>query len=412
MTITYSKLPNGLRLVTEYLPQSKVVGIHVNVGLGSRHEPYGFYGITHYLEHMLQKGIAAKGLFDPFNTIEPSVFDEATALTGKVLPEYSNAALMMICNYLQERDYTQAQIDHEYNMIYAESFKNTPPLITYRLSFPDSGIDRGRIKNENSVIRFSKEELLSWHQKGYATDNITFSLCGPIRHEDVKDFLERHLTRLPEKSHVVLNPARFDGAHLIRYTKDKNSKAENVIFAFNTFSQNDPDFSALIMCDYLLSVGHDASMLWKSFRVDNAISYHFGAHKIDWEDAGLLFIEADVLNGNLKKTEYLIWKNTRSLMNFDDDFNLKRVLSRVLIDNVYCTDENYRAKRLSHMVHKYDRPLSSAEDAAIYKSITCADIRRVSKRVFSQLPTIILESNRFKKMKVKRISGKSSERSS
>ena len=49
-------LPNGLRIVSEYMPAVRSVALGIWVGVGSRYEHPGEEGSAHFIEHMLFKG--------------------------------------------------------------------------------------------------------------------------------------------------------------------------------------------------------------------------------------------------------------------------------------------------------------------------------------------------------------------
>ena len=51
-----SQLANGLRIVTQELPDARSVAIGLFVGVGSRHEQGAHAGLSHMLEHLVFKG--------------------------------------------------------------------------------------------------------------------------------------------------------------------------------------------------------------------------------------------------------------------------------------------------------------------------------------------------------------------
>ncbi|HLZ73138.1 MAG TPA: pitrilysin family protein, partial [Dehalococcoidia bacterium] len=53
-------LPNGLRIVSETMPHTRSVSISIYVGAGSRYETRPQAGMSHFVEHMLFKGSAAR----------------------------------------------------------------------------------------------------------------------------------------------------------------------------------------------------------------------------------------------------------------------------------------------------------------------------------------------------------------
>jgi predicted Zn-dependent peptidase len=56
MTPTISTLPNGMRVVTQAMPNLETVSLGLWVGAGARHESDREHGISHFLEHMAFKG--------------------------------------------------------------------------------------------------------------------------------------------------------------------------------------------------------------------------------------------------------------------------------------------------------------------------------------------------------------------
>ncbi|MEX2007865.1 MAG: insulinase family protein, partial [Candidatus Levyibacteriota bacterium] len=53
-------LPNGLRILTVYMPSLESATVMVMVGAGSRYETKLNNGISHFLEHMAFKGTAKR----------------------------------------------------------------------------------------------------------------------------------------------------------------------------------------------------------------------------------------------------------------------------------------------------------------------------------------------------------------
>src|SRR6187402_1881865 len=51
-----SRLENGLTVLTAAMPQMASVAVGIWVGVGGRHEPACWNGISHFIEHMLFKG--------------------------------------------------------------------------------------------------------------------------------------------------------------------------------------------------------------------------------------------------------------------------------------------------------------------------------------------------------------------
>src|SRR5512134_1798022 len=80
-------LDNGLRLITERMPQVRSVTIGVWLTRGSRHEMDAQAGIAHFVEHMLFKGTATRSAEDIAQAID-SIGGQLDAFTAKEYASY------------------------------------------------------------------------------------------------------------------------------------------------------------------------------------------------------------------------------------------------------------------------------------------------------------------------------------
>src|SRR4029450_12872820 len=77
-----SELPNGLRIVSEYMPGVPSVTVGIWVESGSRFEPRSLGGISHFLEHLLFKGTERRTAAQIAEDID-AVGGVLNAFTGK-----------------------------------------------------------------------------------------------------------------------------------------------------------------------------------------------------------------------------------------------------------------------------------------------------------------------------------------
>ena len=81
MTPTISTLANGLRVVTQPMPNLETVSLGLWVGAGARHESEREHGISHFLEHMAFKGTKQRSAQEIAEEIE-QVGGELNAATS------------------------------------------------------------------------------------------------------------------------------------------------------------------------------------------------------------------------------------------------------------------------------------------------------------------------------------------
>ena len=82
-----TRLDDGLVVVSEHLPHVPSVSIGLWVGTGSKFEPPGRGGISHFVEHMVFKGTERRSAFEIANALE-SVGGSLDAFTGREMTCY------------------------------------------------------------------------------------------------------------------------------------------------------------------------------------------------------------------------------------------------------------------------------------------------------------------------------------
>ena len=80
--IEQTDLPNGLRIVTETMPEARSVTLGAWVRVGGRDEPDELSGASHFLEHLLFKGTEKRTALQISAEIE-AVGGETNAFTTK-----------------------------------------------------------------------------------------------------------------------------------------------------------------------------------------------------------------------------------------------------------------------------------------------------------------------------------------
>ncbi|MGH2358226.1 MAG: M16 family metallopeptidase, partial [Candidatus Limnocylindria bacterium] len=95
------RLPNGMRLVTQVMPQARSVSVALFVPVGSRHEDDARAGLSHLIEHLVFKG--TRGYPEPGaisqlvegcgGSVNASTDRELTVYSAKVPAEQAAVAL-------------------------------------------------------------------------------------------------------------------------------------------------------------------------------------------------------------------------------------------------------------------------------------------------------------------------------
>jgi predicted Zn-dependent peptidase len=108
MTIQTTTLPNGLRIVTDFIPHVESVNIGVWIKAGTRYEEKNYNGVAHFLEHMAFKGTERRTAHQIAEEVErvggylnAYTSRETTAYYARVLKEDLGIAVDILTDILQ-----------------------------------------------------------------------------------------------------------------------------------------------------------------------------------------------------------------------------------------------------------------------------------------------------------------------
>ena len=115
-----TRLPNGLRVLSERLPDLPSVTVGIWVENGSRYERDEQAGISHVLEHMFFKGTerrTAAQIAEEMDAVGGALNaftgKEYTCYYAKVLPEHVPLALDVLADIFTQSRFASEEIDRE-----------------------------------------------------------------------------------------------------------------------------------------------------------------------------------------------------------------------------------------------------------------------------------------------------------
>ncbi|MBD2362266.1 insulinase family protein [Anabaena minutissima FACHB-250] len=198
------RLDNGLTLIHQEIPTTPVVVADVWVRAGSIHEPEPWFGMAHFLEHMIFKGTA---------TLEPGMFDHNIENTGGVSNaatsyDYANYSLTTATTYIEdtlphlgelllnaaipedefvrERDVVLEEIRASYDDPDSVGFQSLLENV-----YQDHPYGRSILGNEQELMQHSPEAMRSFHRTHYQPENMTVVMAGGINQQLAWDLVNK-----------------------------------------------------------------------------------------------------------------------------------------------------------------------------------------------------------------------------
>lgn len=303
-----STLPNGLRVLTVPLHDTKAVTIFVFTKVGSRYETRQTNGISHFIEHLMFKGTTKRPNTLAISRLLDGVGAHYNAFTSKdwtgyyvkMNHEHTDLALDVVSDMLQHSLFAPKEIERERGVIIEEinMYDDNPTMsiddIFEGAVFGDHHPLGWNIAGPRQVIRdVSRATLLKYRNTYYHAKNMWVVVAGrldPKLEQQIHHYFGRvrSLNRTPKskpyKSKVAKHPV-----HL----KWKEVEQVQVALGTKAYSYTDRRQSAATVLAVLLG-GNMSSRLFIQVRERRGLAYSVHASVNPYEDTGTFAVQAGI----------------------------------------------------------------------------------------------------------------------
>jgi predicted Zn-dependent peptidase len=299
MSPEITKLPNGLTVVTDPMPQLESAALGVWVNVGGRNETKPVMGVSHMLEHMAFKGTERRTARDIAEEIEAVggymnayTSREQTAFHMRTLKADVPLAVDILGDILTHPTFDQAELERERQVVLQElgQARDTPDDIVFdhlqAVVFPDQPMGWPILGNEDTVSNFSREHLQTYMGANYRASSMVFVASGAVEHARIVELASEHLGDL--------RPGTANSPQMARYAGGDTRVAEDleqvhVTYAFPGVSSTDPDFYTFQVYATALGGGM-SSRLFQEAREKRGLCYSIYSFAQAFSDGGMLGI--------------------------------------------------------------------------------------------------------------------------
>jgi predicted Zn-dependent peptidase len=297
-----TRLPSGLRVVTEALPGLRSVTIGAWVGSGARDEHDREQGASHFLEHLLFKGTDTRSALEIAEAIE-SVGGEMNAFTTheqtvfyvRVPDAHLERGLEILADILWSPAFRPDDVESERAVILEEigMRDDAPDEIVHELFasalFPDHPLGREVLGSHESITGMPRDDIAAYHRAHYQPSNIVLAAAGNLLHDDVlaivgERFPTADAARPPR-------PATNAAAPLRRLVDTRDTEQAHVIVGMRALSTLDPDRYALTVLNQALGGGM-SSRLFQEIRERRGLAYSVFSYRAAFDDTGMFAVYA------------------------------------------------------------------------------------------------------------------------
>jgi predicted Zn-dependent peptidase len=203
-TLRRTVLPNGLTVLSEFMPGVRSVAFGAWVRAASLHETPERLGVSHFLEHMVFKGTrrrtarqialeleALGGSLDAYTAREHTTFE------ARVLDEHLDVATDVIGDIAFEPTLRAKDVTLERKVILEEigMVDDAPDDLVFelhsQLMWGDGAYGYPILGTRDSVSALGTDELRELHHRVYHPDQMVVAAAGHVSHERLLEALEQ-----------------------------------------------------------------------------------------------------------------------------------------------------------------------------------------------------------------------------
>ncbi len=282
-------LPNGIRCLHKQV-RSAVTHCALTVNTGSRDELESQHGLAHLLEHAFFKGTKRRKAFhinsrlenlggelNAYTTKEETVI-HATTLKGDL-----GKAAELLSDIVFHSVFPAKEIAKEKEIIIDEinSYKDAPSERIYDdyedLIFAGCSLGHNILGSKKSLMKYTRDDLLSFIGRTYNTDQMVFSVIGNHSPKRFQEICDRYFADIPANPRGFIRdlPPRY-----LPFTKfmSRNNHQAHCILGNRAYSLQDDKRITLGLLTNLLGGPSANSLLNLAVRERNGLSYTIEAN--------------------------------------------------------------------------------------------------------------------------------------
>ena len=400
MTVTETRLDNGLTILSEEMPNLHSAAVGVWVGAGSRSETVEQHGISHLLEHMAFKGTKRRTARQIAEEIE-AVGGEVNAATGientsyyaRILKEDLPLAVDILGDILTQSSFDEEELRREQHVILQEigAAYDMPEDRVFdhvqEQAFPDQPLGRTILGTPQRIKQFTRTDLRSYLDAQYHGPGMILTAAGGIKHEELVTLGEEVFSSFENRPIPEPQKAVYKGGESRDVQKDLMEA--QVVLGFDGRSYRSEDYYVTQILASVLGGGM-SSRLFQEVRERRGLCYSVYAFHWGFADSGLFGIHAATGAENLEELmPVIIGELTRAA----DDLTIEELnRARAQIKAGLLMSMESPATRASQIARQqllFGRPMSADELVEKIEAITIEDIRRIMGEVITQsAPTL------------------------
>jgi predicted Zn-dependent peptidase len=392
----WTRLDNGVRVVTEQVDNCVSAGISVIVDAGPQDEVPGKIGLAHLCEHAAFLGTplrssrdlallidAAGGCFGAFTA------PDYTCFYSHVLKEYVSYAFDLMGDILVASKYPEECLEREKDVIcqeiigYQDSSDSILLDLTKQNLWPDDTLSNSVIGSIEDVRGLNRSDVIQFVSRQYTPDRLIVAAAGGIEHEEVVEQVQDAFWTLRGQSTPRSNtPPEIKGGVSI-HTMPTAQCSFSVAIPTPPFA--DENRYTLHVMNNLIGGGM-SSRLYQTLRETHGLVYSVQSSVLSYRRGGALIISGATSADQLIQGVTLVLMQLMSLAMWEspiDEEELWKSKMQVRSQSRLATD--MISNRVSRIATQEFHLNTRIDDEKILEDIDSVTIEDLQKLAFEVL---------------------------
>ena len=320
-------LPNGLRIITVPMKNTKTVTVLELVATGSKYETKEINGISHFLEHMTFKG--TKKRLTPLDIAEPldriggyqNAFtsQEYTGYYSKSNYKHLDLLLDIVSDITLNPKFDQKEIDKERGVIIEEinMYEDNPPRklsddIWISLLYGDQPAGWDTAGKKEIITRLMRKDFVKYHQHHYVAPKIIVVISGMIESNEVVKKIKnlfKSISGIKGKDKITTQESQKNPKVKVFYKNTDQTHIALGVRSYNIFDKR--RYAADVLATIL--GGGMSSRLFRLLRGKMGAAYYVRTLSDESTDTGNLATWAGIDNRRIKEVIGAILKEYKKI---------------------------------------------------------------------------------------------------
>ncbi len=387
-------LPNGVRVLTERLEHVNSASLGLWSTSGSRVDPTGCEGITHFLEHMLFKGTATRSALEIGEAIDDiggyvnGLTDrEQMHLFARTRGEYGEAALDLLFDLMLHSQCSEEDVAREREVVLQEiahvrdSAEEWVHELVPQTAWPDHVLGRPLMGTDDSVGAIDRDSLRRHlADEVHVSSRLVVTGVGRVEHERIVALTQKHTGGLgPSASGMEARAPTFTAEQRV---VTRPGEQVHLCLVYPGIAGTDEARHTFAVLDTLFG-GGNSSRLFQEIREKRGLAYSIGSYLQSYQTAGLFVIAAGTSSENLQNVVDLIEREIGRLQAdgpSEEEVARAKVQLKVALA-LAAESTGFRMQHIALSEIYWGRVLSIDEIAAGVDGVTSEDAHELARRV-------------------------------